>query len=58
MAKDHCQGILQLADCRVTERATVKEGFSFRIDNIFGHSIYEKKGLKGESIKMAKVPGI
>ena len=57
MAKDQCVGILQLADCRVVERTTVKEGFCFRIDNIFGHSIYEKRGLKGESIKMAKVPG-
>jgi len=54
--KDQCTGILQLADCKVEERATHKNGFSFKIKNIYNYPIYQSKGLKGESIKSARVP--
>jgi hypothetical protein len=54
--KDRCVGIFQLADCIVEERPTSMEGFSFKITNTLSYPIYEKKGLKGESIKMASVP--
>jgi hypothetical protein len=38
------------------ERPTSMDGFSFKITNTLNYPIYEKKGLKGESIKMASVP--
>jgi len=56
MAKGRCVGIIRLADCHIRTRPTHKDGFSFKIWHMMNYPIYHKYGLKGESLKMAKVP--
>jgi len=56
MLKDRCAGILRLADCKVKERYTNKDGFSFKIYHLMHYPIYHKYGLKGETLKFAMLP--
>jgi len=56
MSRDRCAGILRLADCKVKERPTNKDGFSFKIYHLLHYPIYHKYGLKGEMLKMAMIP--
>eukprot|EP01117_Protostelium_nocturnum_P006323 TRINITY_DN2282_c0_g1_i2.p1 TRINITY_DN2282_c0_g1~~TRINITY_DN2282_c0_g1_i2.p1 ORF type:complete len:716 (-),score=260.67 TRINITY_DN2282_c0_g1_i2:118-2265(-) len=56
MSRGRCQGIIRLAECHVRTRPTHKDGFSFKIWHNKNYPIYHKYGLKGETLKMAKVP--
>ena len=58
MLRDRCVGILRLADCKVQNRPTNKEGFCFKIYHTLHYPIYHKYGLKGETLKMASLPGM
>ena len=57
MKRDRCVGILRLADCKVKERPTNRDGFSFKIYHLMHYPIYHKYGLKGETLKAAMIPG-
>jgi len=56
VVKDRVSGILRLSDCRVSERVTEKDGFSFKIEHLLHYPIYHKYGLRGETLKMAMLP--
>eukprot|EP00027_Filamoeba_sp_ATCC50430_P009187 CAMPEP_0168561338 /NCGR_PEP_ID=MMETSP0413-20121227/11542_1 /TAXON_ID=136452 /ORGANISM="Filamoeba nolandi, Strain NC-AS-23-1" /LENGTH=767 /DNA_ID=CAMNT_0008592703 /DNA_START=91 /DNA_END=2394 /DNA_ORIENTATION=- len=56
MTRDRCVGILKLADCEIRTRQTNKDGFSFKIYHVLHYPIYHKYGLRGETLKMAKLP--
>ncbi|PRP77945.1 oxysterol binding family protein, member 7 [Planoprotostelium fungivorum] len=56
MLKGRCTGIIRLADCHIRTRPTHKDGFSFKIWHSMNYPIYNKYGLKGETLKMAKLP--
>jgi hypothetical protein len=56
--RERVSALIMLADCIITELPNSKEGFAFRIDNMYHHPIYQKHGLKGETLKVANmVPG-
>jgi len=56
MVRDRCVGILRLGDCKVLERPTHKDGFSFKIYHLLHYPIYHKYGLRGETLKFAMLP--
>jgi len=56
VSKDRCAGILRLADCKVKERLSTKDGYSFKIYHLLHYPIYHKYGLRGETLKLAMLP--
>lgn len=57
MKKEDCFGIILLKGCKVSIRESSKPGFCFRIFHPENKSIYSTKGLKGEVLNSAKLPG-
>eukprot|EP01118_Nematostelium_gracile_P019133 TRINITY_DN874_c0_g1_i1.p1 TRINITY_DN874_c0_g1~~TRINITY_DN874_c0_g1_i1.p1 ORF type:complete len:733 (+),score=187.36 TRINITY_DN874_c0_g1_i1:91-2289(+) len=57
MARDRCIGILKLQDCKIKMRDSNKDSYSFKIYHVTKMPIYHKFGLRGETLKMAMIPG-
>eukprot|EP01119_Soliformovum_irregulare_P013605 TRINITY_DN3640_c0_g1_i1.p1 TRINITY_DN3640_c0_g1~~TRINITY_DN3640_c0_g1_i1.p1 ORF type:complete len:731 (+),score=236.41 TRINITY_DN3640_c0_g1_i1:64-2256(+) len=55
-ARNRCAGILRLSDCMVKERLSNRDGASFKIYHALKSPIYDKYGLKGETLKLAYIP--
>eukprot|EP01116_Phalansterium_solitarium_P021643 TRINITY_DN680_c1_g1_i1.p1 TRINITY_DN680_c1_g1~~TRINITY_DN680_c1_g1_i1.p1 ORF type:complete len:950 (-),score=407.06 TRINITY_DN680_c1_g1_i1:787-3636(-) len=59
LKNNRCAGILRLSDCKVKLRKSGKsgkDGFQLKIYHLLHYPIYHRKGLQGETLKLAMIP--